>query len=200
MTVICPNFIYWKHLNTKVFEVQISNGRSMDYFLCTRPTIQILPDQCIRKQNGTHLSRIQKVWLSGIQMTENWYGPIFRCYGKSIPNSDNGQMIRCQSIKRPFSDRLSFITQMMGWSGTVVILNMTVWNCGLKKIKFQLVRSKNGGLKLWLQPVEIRTIQKLNVFVSISNGFRQFGSNLYGLKNYLDCVDSREKNVWTSAR
>ena len=38
--------------------VQYSIGRSMGYVLCTRLTIGI-PDQNIRKQDGTHLSGIQ---------------------------------------------------------------------------------------------------------------------------------------------
>ena len=47
--------------------VQYSNGQSIGYALCLRPTIQI-PDQYIRKQDGIHLSSIQIVGLSGIQM------------------------------------------------------------------------------------------------------------------------------------
>ena len=31
-------FEYRKHLNTKLFEVQISNGRSMGYVQCNKPT------------------------------------------------------------------------------------------------------------------------------------------------------------------
>ena len=60
------------HLNTKLFDfvfqmVWHSNGRSMSYVLCTRPTIQI-PDQYIRKKDGVHLYDILMVRLSGIQM------------------------------------------------------------------------------------------------------------------------------------
>ena len=73
-------------MNTKLFEVgfQIvlySNGRSMGYALYNKPTIQIL-DQYIRKQQGIHLSGIQMVGLSGIQMSfENqtiWHPTSFR--------------------------------------------------------------------------------------------------------------------------
>ena len=61
-------FEYQKHLNTELFEVQISNGLVFKcYVLCTRPTIQI-PNQYIRKQDGIHLSSIQMVGLSSIQM------------------------------------------------------------------------------------------------------------------------------------
>ena len=35
-----------------------SNGQSMGYALCTRPTI-LMRDQYIRKQDGVHLSGIQ---------------------------------------------------------------------------------------------------------------------------------------------
>ena len=54
---------------TKLFEVQISNVmvRPMYYALWTRPTIWI-PNQYIRKQDGVHLSSIQMVVLSGIQI------------------------------------------------------------------------------------------------------------------------------------
>ena len=46
--------------------------------LCTRPTIRIL-DQYIRKQYSVHLSGIQTVWLSGIQMNAGPFGiqPLF---------------------------------------------------------------------------------------------------------------------------
>ena len=73
------------HLNTKLFEVGISNGSvsngwSMGYVPCTKPTIRI-PDQYIRKQDGIHLSGIQMVGLSGIQMAfENqtiWHSTSF---------------------------------------------------------------------------------------------------------------------------
>ena len=47
--------------------VQYSNGRSSGYVICTRPTAQI-PNQYIRKQDGVHLSGIQMVELSSIQM------------------------------------------------------------------------------------------------------------------------------------
>ena len=47
--------------------VWYSNGRSMGYVLCTRPTIWI-PDQYIRKQVGVHFSGIEMVGLSGIEM------------------------------------------------------------------------------------------------------------------------------------
>ena len=51
------------HLNTETFEMVVLRG----YVLCTRPTIQI-PDQCIRKQDGIHLSCIQTGGLSCIQI------------------------------------------------------------------------------------------------------------------------------------
>ena len=57
-----PNFLKFRFQM-----VRYSNGRSMDYVLCTRPTIQI-PDQYISKQDGLHLSIIQMVGLSGIKM------------------------------------------------------------------------------------------------------------------------------------
>ena len=60
-------FEYRKHWYTKLFEVLISNGRFMDYVICTIPTIGI-PDQHIRNQDGIHLSCIQMVGLSCIQM------------------------------------------------------------------------------------------------------------------------------------
>ena len=65
---------YWpfecrKHLNTNLFEfvlqmVQYLNGPSR---LCTSPTIWI-PNQYIRKEYGIHLSGIQMIALSSIQM------------------------------------------------------------------------------------------------------------------------------------
>ena len=58
-------FEYRKNLNTELFEVWISNGRSMGYVLCSRPTIQI-PDQYIRKLDGVHMSNIQMVGLYSI--------------------------------------------------------------------------------------------------------------------------------------
>ena len=66
-------FEYRKHLNTRLFEARISNGLvfkwSFHYYaLCTRLTIWI-PDQYIRKQNGFHLSGIQMVGRSVIQMS-----------------------------------------------------------------------------------------------------------------------------------
>ena len=45
--------------------VQYSNGQFMGFVLCTSLTI-IIPDQYIRKQDGTHLSGIQMVGLSSI--------------------------------------------------------------------------------------------------------------------------------------
>ena len=55
-------------LNTEVFEVGISNGFGIQKVgLWASPTIQI-SDQYIRKQDGVHLSSIQMVRLSGIQM------------------------------------------------------------------------------------------------------------------------------------
>ena len=66
----------WKHLNKKFgFQmVWYSNGRSMGYVLCTRPTIQI-PDQYIIKQDVAS-------YLSGIQMAlenqTNWHPTSFR--------------------------------------------------------------------------------------------------------------------------
>ena len=56
-----------KSLNTQLFEVWISNGWSVGYFLCTRPAVQI-PDQYLRKQDRVHLSSIQMAGLSGLQM------------------------------------------------------------------------------------------------------------------------------------
>ena len=47
--------------------VGYSNGWSIDNVPCTRLTIEI-PDQYIRKQDGIHLSVIEMVGLSGIQM------------------------------------------------------------------------------------------------------------------------------------
>ena len=54
--------------------VQYSKGWSVNYVLCTRPTIQI-PDQYIRKQGGVHLSGIQRVGLSSIQMAFEYQTP-----------------------------------------------------------------------------------------------------------------------------
>ena len=56
------SFEYKKHLNTKLFEVQISDGlifklSSVCFGLCSRPTIKKL-DQNIRKQDGIYLSFI----------------------------------------------------------------------------------------------------------------------------------------------
>ena len=83
-----PNFL--KH---RFQMVQYSNGRFISYVLCTRPTffsfwsplvktllfwppsmvyisviITQIPNQHVRKQNGIHLSGIQMVGLSDIQM------------------------------------------------------------------------------------------------------------------------------------
>ena len=57
-----PNFLMFGFQ-----KVQYSNGQSMGYVLCTRPTNQI-PEQYIRTQDGIHLSCIQIVGLSSIQM------------------------------------------------------------------------------------------------------------------------------------
>ena len=46
---------------------QMVGLRAMSYELCTRPTIWIL-DQCIRKQDGVHLSGIQMEVLFGFQI------------------------------------------------------------------------------------------------------------------------------------
>ena len=74
--ILIPNFLK--------FEFQMvwySNGQSMGYVLCTSRTIRIL-DQNKRKQDGVHLSGIQMVGLSGIQMAfENqtiWHLTSFR--------------------------------------------------------------------------------------------------------------------------
>ena len=60
-----------------------SNGLFMCYILYTRPTIW-MPDQHILKQDGVHLSGIQMVGLSGIQMAfENqtiWHPASFPPY------------------------------------------------------------------------------------------------------------------------
>ena len=62
-------FEYWKNLNTKLFEVRISNGWLFKWLdvICTKSTIWI-PDQYIRKQDGLNLSVIQMVWLSSNKM------------------------------------------------------------------------------------------------------------------------------------
>ena len=58
------------HLKTKLFEVRISNGlvysngRSMGYVLCTRPSIIIL-DQNIENKISAHLSGIQMAFKTG---------------------------------------------------------------------------------------------------------------------------------------
>ena len=57
-----------KFLKFRFQIVWYSNGWYMGYILCTRPTIQIT-DQCIRKQDGIHLSGTQTVGLFHIQMT-----------------------------------------------------------------------------------------------------------------------------------
>ena len=57
-----PNFLKFRFQM-----VWYSYGRFMFYVKCTRPTIRIL-DQNIRKQDGVHVSGIQIVGLSGIQM------------------------------------------------------------------------------------------------------------------------------------
>ena len=71
-----PNFLKFRFQM-----VQYSDGRSMGYVLCTTPTIQIF-DLYIRKQDGIHLSIIQMVGLSSIQMTfQNqtfWHPTSFR--------------------------------------------------------------------------------------------------------------------------
>ena len=63
--------------------IRYSNGRFTCYVLCTRLTIQIL-DQYIRKQDGIHLSGIQMVGLSGIQMLLEygtiWHLTLFRSF------------------------------------------------------------------------------------------------------------------------
>ena len=76
-------FEYQKHLKFRFQMVWHSNGRCMGYVLCNRPTIQI-PDMCKRKQDGVHLSCIQMVGLSSIQIAfenqtiwhPNSFGPI----------------------------------------------------------------------------------------------------------------------------
>ena len=85
-------FEYWKHLNFNLFGVWISNGSIFKwpvyvYVLCTRLTIWI-PDQYIRKQDGVHLSGIQMVGLSSVQMAFEyqtiWYPTSFYLWNTGL--------------------------------------------------------------------------------------------------------------------